>query len=65
MIAFAFLLIFQLIFRFHVKFQQGIQGYQNILNNKFETIYQVPRQKFGLVMNMMLFSIFLALPCAT
>ena len=34
MIVFAFLLIFHLIFRFHVKFKQGIQGYQNILNNK-------------------------------
>ena len=28
-------------FLFYVKFEQGIQRYQNILNSTFETIYQV------------------------
>ena len=49
--------------RFHVKFKQGIQ--RHILNSStLETIYQVPRKLFSFVLNMMLFLIFLALPCA-
>ena len=37
------LLIFHLLFWFHMKFTQGIQRYQNILNSTFESIYQVIR----------------------
>ena len=34
------LLIFHLLFSFHVKFKQGIQRHENILNSTFETIDQ-------------------------
>ena len=49
---------------FYVKFKQGIQRHWNILNSRFETIYQVPRQVFGFVLNMMLVLILLILSCA-